>query len=321
MELELTERVDNLCDYTYNFTWQTNKIQPGSLIPSQESTGYTYKDLVDELRRGGEVRIFGSAGSRLGYSMGVNLAHFGGTGAPEKAGRIYVEGNVASEMGMGMVSGEIYVKGNIEEPVGNVVEVVSDESGYRKFRSITEILCKGQGKDVLVKNNFDKEKKHLLIGDRELRGTIAARCDCDALVTVEGDVYNGTGLLMQKGVVHVKGNAGMNTGAHLDGGVVIVEGTAGEFAGAYMKKGTLVLKDAKGFVGAGMKDGVIYAKKKIKTAPPVEELAMLQEDARLIMKHLGMGHVEAMSYHKYGLMKERLVRMRDGSVVVRKAGE
>lgn len=321
MEIELAERVYNLCDYTYNFTWQTNKIRPGSVIPSQEGTGYTYKDLVDELKRGGEVRIVGSAGSRLGYSMGVNLAHFGGTGAPEKTGRIYVKGDVASEMGMGMVSGEIYVKGNIETPAGNVIEVVSDEPGYRKFRSITEILCKGQEKDVLVKNNFDKEKKHLLIDDGELRGTIAARCDCDALVTVEGDVYNGTAILMRKGVVHVKGNAGMNTGAHLDGGVVIVEGTTGEFAGAYMKKGTLVLNDAKGFVGAGMKDGVIYAKKKVKTAPPVEELAMLQEDARLIMKHLGMGHVEAMSYHKYGLVKERLVRMRDGSVVVRIEGE
>ncbi|SNQ59820.1 hypothetical protein MNV_1380007 [Candidatus Methanoperedens nitroreducens] len=36
------------------------------------------------------------------------------------------------------------------------------------------------------------------------------------------------------------------------------------------------------------------------------------------MKHPGAGHVEAMSYHKYGLMKERLIRMRNGSVVVRK---
>jgi len=50
--------------------------------------------------------------------------------------RIY--GNV----GMGMVSGAIYVKGPIEEPLGNVVEIVSDKPGYRKFRSITEILCK-----------------------------------------------------------------------------------------------------------------------------------------------------------------------------------
>ena len=121
---------------------------------------------------------------------------------------------------------------------------------------------------------------------------------------------------MQKGTVHVLGDAGMNTGAHLDGGVVIVEGMTDEFAGAYMKKGTLILNDPKGFVGANLKDGVIFAKKKIKTPPLIEELVISQEDANLIMKHLGLGHVEAMSYRKYGIKKERLVRMRDGSVVV-----
>jgi len=36
------------------------------------------------------------------------------------------------------------------------------------------------------------------------------------------------------------------------------------------------------------------------------------------MRKPGIGHVEAMSFHKYGIVKERLVRMRDGSVVVRK---
>ncbi|MCZ7384841.1 MAG: formylmethanofuran dehydrogenase [Candidatus Methanoperedens sp.] len=318
MFLTLKERMDNLCDYTYNFTWQNNKLRPESIIPSQKGTSYTYQDLVDEIRNRRELHIIGSAGKRLAYSMGVDLAHFGGTGAPEKAGKVYVEGDVSSEMGMGMVSGEIYVKGAVEEPVGNVVEVVSDEPGYRKFRSITDILCAGLGKDVLVKNNFDEKKKHLLLDDGVLRGTIAARCNCDAVVAVNGDVYNGTGLLMQKGVVHVRGDAGMNTGAHLDGGTVIVEGTTGEFAGAYMKKGVLILKDAKGFVGANMKDGAIFAKKKVKTAPPVEELAMAQEDAKLLMKYLDIGHVEAMGYHKYGLVRERLVRMRDGSVVVRK---
>ena len=318
MELELVERIDNLCDYTYNFTWQGTGIRPETLIPSQKSTNYTYKDLVNELKNGRDVHITGSAGKRLGYSMGVNLAHFGGTGAPEKAGKVYVEGDVSSEMGMGVVSGEIYVKGAVEEPVGNVVEVMSDEPGYRKFRSITDILCAGLGKDVLVKNNFDERKRHLLLDDGVLRGTITARCNCNAVVTVDGDVYNGTGLLMQRGVVYVRGNAGMNTGAHLYGGTVIVEGTAGEFAGAYMKKGVLILKDAKGFVGANMKDGAIFAKKKVKTAPPVEELAMAEVDAKLLMKYLGLGHVEAMGYHKYGLVRERMVRMRDGSVVVRK---
>ncbi len=321
MELELTERIDNLCDYTYNFTWQANKLRPESIIPFQKSTDYTFKDLVNELKKGNEVRIAGNAGKRLAYSMGVDLAHFGGTGTPENAGKVYVEGDVSSEMGMGMVSGEIYVKGAVEEPVGNVVDVVSDEPGYRKFRSITDILCNGLGKDVLVKNNSDERERHLLLDDGVLRGTIAARCNCDALVTVEGDVYNGTGLLMQKGAVHVMGDAGMNTGAHLDGGVVIVEGTTGEFAGAYMKKGVLILKDAKGFVGANIKDRVIFAKKKVKTAPPVEELAMAEVDAKLLMKYLDIGHVEAMGYHKYGLLRERLVRMRDGSVVVRRVGE
>ncbi len=321
MELELTERIDNLCDYTYNFTWQGTGIRPENLIPSQKRTDYTYKDLVNELRKSRDVHIRGNAGKRLAYSLGVDLAHFGGTGAPEKAGKVYIGGDVSSEMGMGMVSGEIYVKGAVEEPVGNVVEVMSDEPGYRKFRSITDILCKGVGKDVLVKKDFDEREKHLLLDDGVLRGTIAARCNCDALVAVDGDVYNGTGLLMQKGTVHVMGDAGMNTGAHLDGGTVIVEGTAGEFAGAYMKKGVLILKDAKGFVGANMKDGAIFTKKKVKTAPPVEELAMAQEDAKLLMKYLDIGHVEAMGYHKYGLVRERLVRMRDGSVVVRRVGE
>jgi formylmethanofuran dehydrogenase subunit C len=321
MEIVLTGHVDNLCDYTYNFAWQSNKLRPENIIPFQKGTRYTFKDPVDELRKGKEVRITGNAGKRLGYSMGVDLKHFGGTGLPEKAGKLYIEGDVASEMGMGMVSGVIYVKGSIEKPVGNVLEVSSDEQGYRKFRSITEILCSGSGKDEPVRNKFDEQEKHLLLNDGVLRGTIAARCYCEALVTVEGDVYNGTGLLMQKGVVHVRGNAGMNTGAHLDGGTVVVEGTTGEFAGAYMKKGVLILRDAKGFVGANMKDGVIFAKKKVKTAPPVEELGMTQEDAKLIMKYLDIGHVEAMGYHKYGVMRERLVRMRDGSVVVRRIEE
>ncbi len=321
MLLRLKESVYNLCDYTYNFAWQNKKTLPADIIPFQEGTKYTYKDLVNELRKGGEVRINGSAGKRLGYSMGVDIAHFGGTGAPEKAGNIFVDGDVSSEMGMGMVSGAIYVGGRIEEPVGNVVEIVSDKPEYRKFRSITDILCKGPGKDVLLKNRYDERKKNLLLDDGVLRGTVGARCYCDALVIIEGDVHNGTGLLMQKGTVHVKGNAGMNTGAHLDGGIVVVDGTAGEFAGAYMKKGALILNDASGFAGASMKDGVIFAKKKIKTAPPVEDLDMTQEDAKLIMRHLGIGHVEAMSYHKYGILRERLVRMRDGSVVVRKIEE
>jgi formylmethanofuran dehydrogenase subunit C len=321
MLLTLKDRVDNLCDYTYNFTWQNNKIRPGSIIPSQSGTSCTYKDIIDELRKGGSVRISGNAGKRLGYSMGVDIKHLGGTGVIEKAGKIYIEGSVSSEMGMGMVSGTIYVKDNVEEPLGNVVEVISDETGYRKFISITDILCQGRIKDELINNNYDERKNHLLLNDSIMRGTIAARCNCKAIITVEGDVYNGTGLLMQKGKIHVTGDAGMSTGAHLDGGLIVVEGTTGEFAGAYMKKGTIIMGDARGYAGANMKDGMILSKKKVKVSHPVEELDITQEDANMIMKNLGIGHVEAMSYHKYGIVKERLVRMRDGSVVVRRVGE
>jgi formylmethanofuran dehydrogenase subunit C len=318
MFLTIKEGVDNLCDYTYNFTWQNNKIRPETIILYQEGTKYTYRDLVDELRRGGDVRISGNAGKRLGYSMGVDLRHFGGSGFPEKAGSLFIDGDVAEEMGMGMVSGVIYVRGSAKEPLGNVIEVASDEPGFRKFRSITDILCKGAGRDAIINNTYDERKKHLLLDDGVLRGTIAARCNCDALITIEGSVYNGTGLLMQKGLVHVTGDAGMNTAAHLDGGVVVVEGTAGEFAGAYMKKGMLIMKDAKGFAGANLIDGTIFAKKKIKTATPVEELKMTQTDAKVLIKCLDIRDVEAMSFHKYGIMRERLVRMRDGSVVVQK---
>ena len=321
MRLTLQERVDYLCDYTYNFTWQINKIKPDSIIPFQTGTYYTFKALIDELKKGRDVRITGNVGKRLAYSLGVDLKHFGGTGGSERAGNLYIDGDAGSEMGMGMVSGAIYVSGIVEEPAGNVIEVVSDEPGYRKFRSITEILCKGLGRDVLIKNRYDGSKKHLVLDDGILRGTVAARCNCDCIVTIEGDTCNGTGLLIKKGLVHVQGNAGINTGAHLDGGVVIVEGTAGEFAGAYMKKGALILHDALGFVGANLNDGVILSHKKLKTAPPVQELPMSHDDAKMIMKYLGTGHVEAMSYHKYGKMNERLVRMRDGSVVVRRVGE
>lgn len=174
---------------------------------------------MDELRKGKEVRITGDVGNRLAYSLGVDLKHFGGTGAPERAGVLYVDGDVSSEMGMGMVSGTVYIKGRVEEPIGNVVEVVSDETGYHKFRSITEVLCRGSGKDILIKNKYHDRKRHLVLDDGILRGTVAARCSCEALVTIEGDACNGTGLLMQKGTVHIEGDAGMNTGAHLDGGV------------------------------------------------------------------------------------------------------
>src|SRR5659263_315577 len=165
MFLTLKERIDNLGDYTYNFTWQNNKIRPDSVIPSQDGTNYTFSDLVNELKKEKDVHIAGNVGRGLGYSMGVNLKHFGGTGTVEKAGKIFIDGDVSSEMGMGMAAGIIYVNGNVEVPLGNVVEVVSDEAGYRKFRSITDILRQGMGNDVLIKNNYDVQKNQLILDD------------------------------------------------------------------------------------------------------------------------------------------------------------
>jgi formylmethanofuran dehydrogenase subunit C len=50
MFLILKNKIDNLCDYTYNFTWQNNKIRPDNVIPSQADTKFTYSDLVNEYR-------------------------------------------------------------------------------------------------------------------------------------------------------------------------------------------------------------------------------------------------------------------------------
>src|SRR3990172_12710530 len=73
MEVKLKEPIDNLCDYTYNFAWQDNKIHPTDIIPSQEDTSFTYKELVNELKKGKDVRIYGNVGKRLAYSLRANL--------------------------------------------------------------------------------------------------------------------------------------------------------------------------------------------------------------------------------------------------------
>jgi len=92
--------------------------------------------LVEALRRGETVRIFGDAGSRLGSSMGVDLMRLGGKGGPiESTGNVIVDGDVGSRMGISMLRGAIYVSGRIDLPMGNVIEVECDRTGYRKFIS------------------------------------------------------------------------------------------------------------------------------------------------------------------------------------------
>ncbi|MDF1557776.1 MAG: formylmethanofuran dehydrogenase [ANME-2 cluster archaeon] len=322
ISLVLTAPVDNLCDYSFNFHYLNQKLNPDSQIPDQIEGSYTYRDLVDALKKGADVHIKGDVDERLAFSMGADLKHLGGTGKPEPSGRIFVDASVGSEAGMGMAAGVLYLSGTIEEPLGNIIEVASDDNGYRKFRSITDIMCNGPGEDTLLSNSLEEDENILTINDGILRGTIGARMDCRGTVVVEGDAYNGTGLLMRRGTVYVKGSAGMNTGSRLDGGTVVVSGKVDEFAGAYMKSGSLVINEAKGYVGANMTGGAIYSKKKVSLSPPAAAGKKSSENSTMLRRVLGAGRLEAMLYHKYevGAKKEEYIKvhMRDGSVIMRK---
>ena len=145
INIELREVVDYICDYTFNFHWHEQALNPDSVIPSQKGTEYSYRDLVNALKKGDTVHIRGTMGKNFAYSMGADLQHFGGSGDIEKAGRIFVDGDLGPEAAMGMVAGTLYVAGKIAEPLGNIVELVSDMESYRKFRSITDIVCNGIG--------------------------------------------------------------------------------------------------------------------------------------------------------------------------------
>ena len=322
INIELAATADYLCDYTFNFHWHNQTIDPDELVPNQKNSQYTYSDLVKVLKGEDEVHIKGNVGKNFAYSMGADLKHFGGSGDAEKAGSIFVDGNVGPEAGMGMVSGVLYVSGRIEEPFGNIIEVISDIEDYRKFRSITDIVCNGPGNDTLVSNEYRPEERTIILNDGLLRGTVGARCHKAANIIVESDTYNGTGVLMREGNVTVHGNAGMNTGSHLYGGTVAVLGSVGEFAGAYMKSGILAFYEAKGFIGAGMSGGSIYSKKKAKTGSPAAKVKMTGEDSALMRNLMSAGRVESMLYNKYEVEEEKEkyieVHMRDGSIVMGK---
>ncbi|MDW7733398.1 MAG: formylmethanofuran dehydrogenase [Methanolobus sp.] len=322
INIELAGTADYLCDYTFNFHWHNQTIEPDDIIPSQKSTRYAYCDLVEALKAEDEIHIKGDVGKNFAYSMGADLKHFGGSGDAEKAGSIFVDGNVGPEAGMGMVAGSIYVGGQIEEPLGNIIEVISDIENYRKFRSITDVACNEPGNDILISNEYSAESRTLILNDGILRGTIGARCYRPVNIIVESDTHNGTGVLMKEGTVIVHGNAGMNAGSHLYGGTVAVLGNVGEFAGAYMKDGVLAFYEAKGFIGAGMSGGSIYSKNKAKTGSPAAKVKMKGEDSALMRKLMGAGRVESMLYNKYEVEEEKEkymeVHMRDGSIVMRK---
>ncbi len=295
MFLELSRPVDCLCDFTYDFYWQHKgeRLSPSGIIPHQLGTSYTYEDLISCLKREEDVHIKGNVGKRLGSSLGVDLKFFGGTGLPQKAGAIIVDGDIDTRMGISMVKGSIYVNGNVKQPIGNVVEVKSDRAGYRKFRSVTNLLHGGLKDEILPPNVLRGDD--LFLKDGIIRDTIAARLDADKTVIVEGDAGMSTGILMKRGFVRVDGDAGMNTGVLQRGGILIV-GNVGEFAGAYMKDGTLIIAGkAKGYVGANMKGGTIFYKGE--TMLPAR--APDESNIKMLVRLLDISKVEAMMFRKF----------------------
>lgn len=297
MYLELTSPVDCLCDFTYDFYWQHRgkRLSPSEIIPHQKGTSHTYEDLVTCLKRCEDVHIKGNAGKRLGSSLGVDLKFFKGTGGPLKVGSIIVDGDVETRIGISMVSGSIYVKGEVKQPLGNVIEVFSDRTGYRKYRSITGLMQNISNENVVSPNIITE--KILCINDGVIRDTIAARLDSDASIIVNGNAGMSTCILMKRGTVNVKGDVGMNTGVLMRGGVLTVCDTE-EFAGVYMKGGDLVIRGkAKGYVGANMKGGAIYLKGK---AMPVQ-VPLDENDIKFLVKLLGISQTQVMMFKKYSI--------------------
>ncbi len=282
IQLEMSEPVDCIADFTFNFHWQHqgDKLDPKWEIPGNN---YTFGEVVEHLKKGGDIKIKGNVGHRLGSSMGVDLKYFQGSGADIPVGDVYVEGSVDTRMGISMTRGSIYVKGEVKEPVGNIVQVKSDVAGYKKFRSITDILTRGKGKEELIRCDFWGNK--LIINDNMVKDTAGARLDINKEIVLEGDVDLSTGILMRQGVVRINGEAGKNTGALLNGGIVIIDGNTDDFTGIDMIKGVIIVNgDAGKFLAANKKNGKILA---WKGSPihPCKENKLNKEDQQLLIAH------------------------------------
>ena len=280
MELELTEPVDCLCDFTYNFYWQHQgeKMDPDDKVPGND---YTFREVVEHLKMGHSIKIKGNVGHRACSSMGVNLQYFGGDGGDIDVGKVIIDGDVDSRMGISMARGSIYVKGNVKEPFGNLIQVKSDIKGYKKFKSITDVVTNGLHGEKLI--GAELSGKRLNINDGSIRDTVGARLNIDAEIIHQGDVDLSTGILMRKGLVKVNGNAGKNTGALLNGGTVLINGNCDDFSAIEMKKGTLVVNgDAGKFMGAQKKSGIILAKKG-GPIPPTAKKTMGESEKKVLI--------------------------------------
>jgi formylmethanofuran dehydrogenase subunit C len=302
MKLKLDSPQNCVGDFTYNFIWQHKgaKLNPTDAIPSQSGTNYTYEKVVEALKSGADVQIKGDVGTRVGSSLGVDLAFFGGSGKElSEVGSIIIDGNAGSHLGLSMLSGAIYVKGEVKEPLGNVVQVTSDLEGYKKFVSITWLLHHPEERYGLCEPNVFQADE-LLLMDRILRDTLAARCMKEAKVHVKGDVGISVGILMRKGFVLVDGDAGMNAAALLNGGEVVILGDAAEFLGVELRKGRVFVKgNCKGFVGAEMTGGRIICRR-TKPIPPVIERKLEKDDLALLAR-FGISGILALTYAGYAV--------------------
>jgi formylmethanofuran dehydrogenase subunit C len=295
-QLEINASGENcLCDFTFDFYWQH---QGSRLDPEQIVSGISFRGLVEALREGETVMIRGDVGSRLGSSLGVDLVRLGGKGGPiEATGRIVVDGDVGSRMGISMLRGAIYVSGRIEEPLGNVIEMKSDLTGYRKFISVTEALEKSFR--VLEPNIGDE--RGLLILDGIPRDTLGARNQCNRALRIQGDLGMSTGILMRSGLIDVSGSADRNTGVLLCGGRIVIKGSTGDFTGSEMRGGEIFVEENAGSFACGkMRGGAVYAKS-CKPLPPARARMPEAGEQALVARMLGISPLYAMMYKRFGL--------------------
>jgi formylmethanofuran dehydrogenase subunit C len=286
---------DCLADFTFDFYWQHGGYR---LDPDQIVGGFTRRQIVAALKAGEDVRINGDAGDRLGSSLGVDLIKLGGKGGPiSGTGSLIVDGCAGKRMGISMLRGSIYLSGQTREPLGNVIEVETDRTGYRKFISITEAL---EMNPRVLEPNYFKEGT-LFINDRILRDTIGARNNSAKSIQISGDCGMSTGILTSGGSIRVLGSVDRNTGVLMKGGKIVVMGHAGDFTAAEMKNGEIFVKGKAGnYACAKMRGGSVYAQK-ADPVPPAKEYELNQNEKSTLIQVLGLNPIHAMMYKRYAI--------------------
>ncbi|MCS3901671.1 hypothetical protein [Methanococcus voltae] len=296
LTIRLSEPVNCLLDFTYNFKWQSNFDENHEIMPN---SNISYKKLVEFIKNPENIIVIeGNVGKRFCSSLGADLMYFGGSGNITDVGTVVINGNIDTRCGISMVSGIIYQnkKYRIKEPMGNILEIESDIKDYRKYVSITDFLKNGNSKGYKLLKPNKLISENLIISDNILRDTIGARLDEDYIITVEGNVDLSTGILMKKGKVIVNGDAGKNTGAVLRGGTVIINGKTADFTGSDMKDGNILIKeDAGKYLAAKAKNGHIYSKTG-SSIPPFKKCPLNEFDKKLLKSN---GFSDLKNYSKF----------------------